>query len=73
MKRMVAINCTTNVGLRGYPSGKMELLAVNRWIMMGFEFTLLFIKIVSWFVKLEGGGMPGARASPATRVKSGRV
>jgi len=48
---MVAINCTINDGVRGHPSGKMERLPENRG--MAFEFTLLFIKIGSWFVKGE--------------------
>jgi len=63
---MAAINCTSNGGLRGHPNGKMERLPEKRG--MAFEFTLLFIKTGS-----KGGGMPGARASPGTRLKSGRV
>lgn len=52
---MAVINCTTNEsdGLRRHPSGKMGRLPENRGVM-AFEFTLLFIKIGSWFVKGEG-------------------
>lgn len=67
---MAVINCTIHDGLRGHPSGKKERLPEKRG--MAFLFTLLFI-IQDRVMVREGGGMPGARASAKTRVKSGRV